>query len=603
MSVSSTINASSATETRLGRPSRFHLPSPAVTVALLMACVFLLRLPSALVPRELNMDESQFLIQAMKFLVDPRPWLSGDTGSSGPLNPYFISAFLWMGFKPGFVLVHILASVFVCLEVLTAYLTLRRLKSEGTAALGAFLMVLLYGLATDKDYLHYAGELLPNLLLMAGFYIFVGWVGGPAERRASASRWLLFSGGLVLGAAPWCKLQGAPITLALGLVFLAAVLRDRGRSLSLSWRIKELIAFSVGAVLTTCVMLAILAKCGAISDFWDSYIRANLALHGSMNLTSIIAKFWFTFLAWPIHEPLLLASLGLGLLVRTSPSANVLLFSKEKKWGFNGVLVYAGAALMAICRSQYSFHHYTIFLVPPMTYLAAVAFSAPPEAVEPIKSRRSPPRVIFALVLILVFATIGGIRYANMVRVIGELSHGLLDRNPRIAKAPGVPVMNSNDRMAKLKYILGCSAIMQCSWEVRDSNERIAAVVRDIQATRPVRSMAVWGWAPGVYVLTGILPATRDSVTFYEIIQGPMQTYFRARFLVDLRQKPPDLFIDAFAPDAVGWPQWTEKDGYESDPQLRKFIEDNYILIDQLTLVKGAKPVRFFARREAIRKS
>ena len=307
-------------------------------------------------------------------------------------------------------------------------------------------MVLLYGLATDKDYLHYAGELLPNLLLMVGFYIFVVWVGGPAERRASASRWLLFSGGLVLGAAPWCKLQAAPITLALGLVFLAAVLRDRGRSFSLSRRMKELIAFSVGAVLTTCVMLAILAKCGAISDFWYSYIQGNLAYAGPLSLTSIIAKFWFTFLTWPIHEPLLVAFLGLGLLVRTSPSANVLLFSKEKKWAFNAVLVYAGAALIAICRSQYSFHHYTIFLVPPMTYLAAVAFSAPPEAVELLKSRRSPPRVTFALVLILVFATIGGIQYANMVRVIGELSHGPLDRNPRIAKAPGVPVMNSNDR-------------------------------------------------------------------------------------------------------------------------------------------------------------
>jgi hypothetical protein len=603
MSASSAINASSATETRLGRSSRFHLPSPAVTVALLMACVFLLRLPSALVPHELHIDESEFLVQAMKFLVDPRPFLSGETGTSGPLNSYFIAVFLWIGFKPGFVLVHILASVFVCLEVLTAYLTLRRLKSEGTAALGAFLMVLLYGLATDKDYLHYAGELLPNLLLMAGFYIFVVWVGGPAEQRASASRWLLFSGGLVLGAAPWSKLQAAPITLAIGLLFLAAVLSDRGRSFSLSRRLKELIAFSVGAVLTTCVMLAILAKCGAISDFWHSYIQGNLAYAGSLSLTSIIANFWFTFLTWPIHEPLLVAFLGLGLLVRTSPSANVLLFSKEKKWACNGVLIYAGGALMAICRSQYSFHHYTIFLVPPMTYLAAVALSAPPEAVKPIKSRRSPPRVTLALVLILVFATIGGIQYANMVRVIGELSHGPLDRNPRIAKAPGVPVMNSNNRMAKLKYILGCAAIMQCSWEVRDSSEKIAAVVRDIQATRPVQSMAIWGWAPGVYVLTGILPATRDSATYSQIMQGPMQTYFRARFLVDLRQKPPDLFIDAVAPDAVGSPRWTGNYGYESDPQLRKFVEDNYILIDQLTLVKGAKPVRFFARREAIRKS
>ena len=133
---------------------------------------------------------------------------------------------------------------------------------------------------------------------------------------------------------------------------------------------------------------------------------------------------------------------------------------------------------------------------------------------------------------------------------------------------------------------------------VGDSNERIATVVRDIQETHPVRSLAIWGWAPGVYVLTGIVPATRDSVTYYQISQGPMQKYYRARFLGDLREKPPDLFIDAVAPDAFMWRGWTENDGYESDPQLRKFIEDNYILVDELTLVKGAKPIRFFARRE-----
>ncbi len=46
------------------------------------------------------------------------------------------------------------------------------------------------------------------------------------------------------------------------------------------------------------------------------------------------------------------------------------------------------------------------------------------------------------------------------------------------------------------------------------------------------------------------------------------------------------------------WPDWTENDGYESDPELRKFIDENYILVDQLTLVKGAKPVPFFARRQ-----
>ena len=32
--------------------------------------------------------------------------------------------------------------------------------------------------------------------------------------------------------------------------------------------------------------------------------------------------------------------------------------------------------------------------------------------------------------------------------------------------------------------------------------------------------------------------------------------------------------------------------------QLQEFIDGSYILVDQLTLAKGAKPIRFFARRE-----
>ena len=75
-----------------------------------------------------------------------------------------------------------------------------------------------------------------------------------------------------------------------------------------------------------------------------------------------------------------------------------------------------------------------------------------------------------------------------------------------------------------------------------------------------------------------------------------MQKYFRARFVRDLREKTPDLFIDAVARGAF-MALWTEEDGYESDPDLRKFIEDNYIQVDELTLVKGAKPIRFFVRR------
>jgi hypothetical protein len=76
-----------------------------------------------------------------------------------------------------------------------------------------------------------------------------------------------------------------------------------------------------------------------------------------------------------------------------------------------------------------------------------------------------------------------------------------------------------------------------------------------------------------------------------------LQPYFQTRFVRDLRANPPDLFIDAVAKGAFLWPTWTDNDGYESNPQLRKFLDDNYVLVEELTLVKDAKPVRFFARR------
>jgi hypothetical protein len=587
------MSANSAGQSVLGLLSRVRLPSPAVTVALLTACVFLLRLPSALVPHELDVDESHLLSLAMKFLVDPRPWIAADTTSSGPLNSYFISVFLWMGFKPGFVLVHMLASVLVCLQVLTAYLTLRWLGSEKTAALGAFLMVLLYGLSTHPEYLHYTSELLPSLLLMVGFYIFLVWLDEPAGRRAGAQLGLLFSGGLMLGTAPWCKLQAVPITGALGLLVLAAIFRDRGPSLSFSLRVKELIAFCGGAALTSCIMLAILAKTGAIKDFWYSYLLGNLATQGSFSLKRSFLHFLYIFLKTPLHQLLLVALLGVVLLLYASPSADLLLVFKKRKWACSGLLVYAGAALFAVCRPMFCFLHYAIFLVPPMTYLAAVLAS--PELAHLTKRHQSPHRLTSGLVLVVLFATIAlymayGVRYLHMVGAIRELSH------PAIAKVvPEVPEMDSDGRIARLKYLLAGS-IGPPHWTVQDSNERIAEVIRHIQRTHPVRSLAIWGWAPGVYVLTQIPPATRDSVGHFVITPGPMQGYFRARFVGDLRQKAPDLFIDAVAPGAFMWGLWSANDGYESDPEVRKFVEDSYILVAELTLVKGAKPVRFFAR-------
>lgn len=588
----STVRAIPPGQTALARPSGLRLPSPAITVTVLIACVFLLRLPSALVPHELNPDESLMLSQAMKFLVDPRPWLAGDTGTAGPLDSYLISGLLLMGFKPGFVLVHLLGSVLVCLQVVTAYLTLRRLGSAIAASVGAFFIILFYGLATHTNYLHYSTILLPNLLVMLGFYIFLRWLE-PPRRKTRSSLWLLFSGALLLGTAPWCKLQAAPMTAALGLVFLAAIFRDRGPSFSLSLRVKELTAFCIGALLTTGVMLAILARTGAIEDFWYSYIRGAVAYAGPQGSTGYVKNLLLLFLAWPFFlQPLLFALLVAICLLRAFRTGDMLLFFKNQKWAGIGLLAYLAATLFAACRPSYAISTYAMWVVPPITYLAVAPLRTLPQMADLRKNRSSRDWMIFGVVLLLPFAAIDGARYVNMLRAIHHLSYSPHQRNPRVAKdALPAPETDSNVSLARLTA--------PRRWVVGDSNERIAAIVRDIQKTQPVRSLAIWGWAPGVYVLTGILPSPRSSIAPVGGRDEPVRTYARARYLADLLQKPPDLFIDAVVPDAFMWHTWTENDGYETDPELRRFIGDNYILVDQLTLVKGAKPVRFFARRES----
>jgi hypothetical protein len=576
------------------RSWNLRLGSPAMVVALLLALVFLLRLPSALVPRELNVDESQALSLAMKSLVDARPWQAIDGQSVGPLNSYFLSVFLLMGAKPGFILLHVLASALVCLQVITAYLTLRKLASEKTAALGGFLMVLVYGLTTKVDYLHYAGELLPTLLLMFGFYLFLSWLEEPVRSNRSMPLGLLYAAGMALGTAPWCKLQALPITGALALVVTAAIFRTRNPAPPQTRRAAELIAFGCGMVVTSCIMLAVLTRYGAVRDFWYSYIIANMSYADRVSLSRSLAHLVLVFLVSPLHQLLLIAVIGGSLLLYSEPARSASAVFRERRWAVGSVMVYAVGAVLAVCRPRYLWPHHAIFLVPPMTYIAAGLVS---HGIATLMRRERSPlnfRTVIPLLLssaALTLYAVYAVEYVRMLRAI----HGLpRTESQSVVRMPKAPPDLEKPKLSSA--LAGCIAPVQ--WSLPDSSERIAAVVRDIQKTHAVRGVAIWGWAPGVFVLTGIAPGTRDPNVSYLIKKGPLQQYYRARFAADLRANPPDVFIDAVAPDAFpAWSMWGASDGYESDPEVRSLVERNYVLVDQLTLVEGAKAVRFFARR------
>jgi hypothetical protein len=539
------------------RTSGMGAASPMAVAAALVCCVFLLRLPSLFLRHELNPDESQMLAQGMKFLVDPVPWRAVDPTTSGPINSWLISVLLLAGFKPGYVLAHILATTLITFQVLTAYRTLLHLTTRALSAIAVLPMVLFYGLASEANFLHYSSELLPALVLALGFLCFVKWLQlGPSPSFRTT---LVFLSGFAFGFAPWCKLQAAPIAGVVGLVVLAAMaIREPGPRR----RLRNIVVFLAGTLLPAGIILGAVVHSGVARDFWISYVSGNFAHAGQTTLTALLLRCATVLLLSAQTLPLFLIDiLAAAFFVHRIRWEGGGKFTERELWILGSIVLYLCASLFAVSRPITNFDHYQVFLVQPMTYLAAVLVD---RDLRPSLSRLVRPGLGagFALVIALIVVSVwamNGVRYAHYATKTYETTH------PR-----------------------------------QDSNERIAAVVRNIAKTRPASSLAIWGWAPGVYVLTGIPPATRDADMSVVITRGPLQGYYRQRFLSDFRRTMPDLFIDAVASGTYMWNpgynDWTENDGYESYGEVRRFVDANYVLVGKLRLRPGGKPVRFFAR-------
>jgi hypothetical protein len=189
-----------------------------------------------------------------------------------------------------------------------------------------------------------------------------------------------------------------------------------------------------------------------------------------------------------------------------------------------------------------------------------------------------------------------GVLIASMPGFEVSRKDGARSGRAAIAVACGLIVALSYTGIG-LRYVqYAHSALWDRRLERSDPIGRIAEAVKDLAKDHPARSLAIWGWTPAVYVRTGIPPATRDAIGHYVITRGPFVSYFRKRFVRDLRDKMPDVFMDTVSSSQFLW-FWSENDSYESDAELKDFVDRNYVLTRQLVLAPGSKAVRIFTRR------
>lgn len=496
--------------------------SPWVFAALLWLALYAARWPAILYPLPLNPDESQMTALALRYSVDAVPWRGADPTTAGPLVSYALTPPYLFGSRPSFAWTRAIGLACLASLLTASFVTLRRVASETTARAAVVGAVVALGPTSHPDFLHCSSEHVPLFLAGVAVALLHRAAIGP---RARAHALL---GGMAAGLLPFAKLQVGPVAVAIaGIAAIAFVRRARRSSTAATG---DLVALALGFGAPALAIFSLLLATGSFRDFWTSYIEWGL-LYPQPPLSPLawirltaVDKVFFVWL-W---TSLGVAALLLAVSLRGARSAGAPRIPP---------LALACAAYLAVCVvvtlwPGRMFPHYLLLLVHPTVLALGVAGglfarTAAAAARPVVRAALSAPAVAAAAALLVA---------PRLPPLVGHVA---------AARAEGLPP--------------------------------VPARLREL--TSPGEQIAIWGWMPSYYVLSGLVPATRDAHTAYMIQDTRLRDYYRERFLADLAASRPPLFVDAVVPCAVIY-QDRAREGHRSFPALARFVAENYSAVD-----------------------
>jgi hypothetical protein len=516
---------------------------PAFFFLIVSGAILVLRWPEIRFPGGINLDEAQMLAQAMRFCSHPVPWRDVDGTTSGPLNSMVLCLPMYLGAPAGWPTSRLVLWLANCLTLVFLYLALRNFGTRREAQFVLVPAILFYAFSLDPNYAHYSSETLPVLLLSAGLYLLAReWnAGSPSILR-------LFLLGLLCGSLPFTKLQAGPLGLflfaaALGMLFLRRrALGPAGASLC------------VGLVVPEALILGWVSAMGAFHDFWISYVLASGSYAQELSTHERLHNVWMLFMHPSDFTPYLLCTFAMLIILLAAFLSRKARLEKRLLWPL--FLMIADVVLTALCiaTAGKAFLHYLLLLVPALAVFQGLAFFASKQLLgtnpEAASGWPHPARWFLA---------------ASMLAVM-------------------LPVLQP------VRYVRDVAA----DYPAKDSLQ-IAAITLPVRAaTRPGDTMAIWGWMPSYYIETGLAPATRDVIGHYVITDGPYREFFQKRYLADLKQSRPAVFIDAISDGAYIWWSWKRADAHEGFPELAAYVDANYTLWWSVQLAERGVPVRIY---------
>ena len=362
----------------------------------------------------------------------------------------------------------------------------------------------------------------------------------------------IFLTGLIAGCLPFTKLQATPLAAFL---VLAALGKINYPPAEMRWRKTGWLC--LGAILFPALLLGVVGACGSGGDFWTSYVLAPLA-YTQMSLSRKLHLTWIFFIADTNFRGYLVSAIAGAILlavawcyVRDPKPGGKLLVS------LIAVLLFWGVEVLCLMKAGKTFEHYLLFIIPaqalffgPVLAIGRKLLEAPEESLPQVFPK---PVHYFlaAFAMVISLQALKAPEYFKLTRAF------LTERKPA---------------------------------------EKSIVAQRISEASRAGDTMSVWGWMPAYYVETGLMPATRDAIGHFMTEAGPHQDYYRRRYLKDLQQSRPAIFVDAVADGVFTWIEPGSKE-HESFPALNRFIAENYSLWSTVHLItaKGPNlPVRIY---------
>lgn len=497
-------------------------------VALLFLAVILAwRWPPLLHINEFNPDEAQRIAGALTFGADLLPYRSVDGTTSGPLNTMALLPLHWLGIPQDYFNARLTGLLMVWSALVAAYAIVRSLSSPAVAALGLLPGVFFFATASDTDFIHYSSEHCPIFLGWLGAWLI--WRGRPAAAEAARllrPSWLL--GGCVIGLLPWAKLQAGPIALAFAAWGAVLGLSDTQRR----WpaRFGQVALLAAATLLPTLGFLALFAATGQFEQFWLSYIVNNLHYTQlSASAADVLRELW-RLSQFTKHVPAFLLGPVVLIVLGLLWSAARLRLPHALH---AAALLFLAAAGYAILAPRHGFHHYLLFGVVPLAFWAALGVA------ECFRDLQRPLARSLAAAFVVALTA-------------GPLLHNRVHN--------------------RVPPIFGHFAEY---W--RQPRDEPGRLVRSL--ARPGDRIALWGWWCHLHVETGLPQATREGQTERQMRDIPLRdTFYRPRYLADIRHHRPAFFVDAVGPGAFCFEDrhaWS----HETFPELRAYVADNYRLV------------------------